>query len=235
MGLNFVKKNSNMYSFITATWNTVKGECYHNCSYCYMKRWGKLNPVRFDEKELKEFDRDMKKYGEGQFIFVGSSNDMFAENIPNEWIEKTLKYCAEFDNRYLFQTKNPDRIAQDKRIRKMLYRLKNPIITTTIETNRTIPDIMGNSPTPIKRTNAMNYLSQYFKTFVTIEPIMDFDLFVFVEMIEECNPTQVNIGCNTSFKIPLPEPDKEKVLQLINEIQKFTTIHNKKNLKRLLI
>ena len=52
MALNWVKnKKSNMYQFIDATWNTIKGECFHDCSYCYMKRWGKLKPVRFDEKE----------------------------------------------------------------------------------------------------------------------------------------------------------------------------------------
>jgi len=73
-----------MYEFVTHTWNTVKGECYHDCSYCYMKRWGKLNPVRFDEKELKT------DLGSGNFIFVGSSCDMWAENIPDKWIFKTL-------------------------------------------------------------------------------------------------------------------------------------------------
>jgi DNA repair photolyase len=51
MGLN--TSTGNMYSFVTHTWNTVKGECHHDCSYCYMKRWGKQKPVRFDKKELK--------------------------------------------------------------------------------------------------------------------------------------------------------------------------------------
>lgn len=88
MALNWVKnKKSNMYQFIDATWNTVKGECFHDCSYCYMKRWGKLKPTRFDEKELKT------DLGKDNFIFVGSSCDMFAEKIPNEWIEKTLEHC----------------------------------------------------------------------------------------------------------------------------------------------
>lgn len=226
MGLN--KSKGNMYSFITATWNTIKGECPHDCSYCYMKRWGKLNPVRFDEKELKT------DLGKDNFIFVGSSNDLFAANIPFEWIEKTLDYCSKFElNQYLFQTKNPDRIAQDKRIRNMLYRLKNTIITTTIETNRVITDVMGNSPTPINRANAMSYLSQYFKTFVTIEPIMDFDIYDFIKLLQKSSPQQINIGAD-SGKNNLPEPPKEKVLALISELEKFTTIHNKSNLKRLL-
>jgi hypothetical protein len=68
MGLNTSK--GNMYDFVTHTWNTVKGECYHDCSYCYMKRWGKLKPARFDQKELKT------DLGSNNFIFVGSSCDM---------------------------------------------------------------------------------------------------------------------------------------------------------------
>ena len=70
---------------------TRKGKCYHDCSYCYMKRWGKLNTVRFDKIELKS------DLGTGNFIFVGSSCDMFAENIPDEWVIETLDYCKKFD------------------------------------------------------------------------------------------------------------------------------------------
>ena len=51
MALN--KSAGNMYDFVTHTWNTVKGLCPHGCSYCYMKRWGTQNPVRFDAKELR--------------------------------------------------------------------------------------------------------------------------------------------------------------------------------------
>ena len=95
MSLNISK--GNMYEFVTHTWNTIKGECYHDCSYCYMKRWGKLNTVRFDEKELKT------DLGKGNFIFVGSSCDMFANDINSDWIIKTIEHCAKYpDNKYLF-------------------------------------------------------------------------------------------------------------------------------------
>jgi molybdenum cofactor biosynthesis enzyme MoaA len=33
MGLN--KSTGNMHEFITHTWNTIKGECPHGCSYCH--------------------------------------------------------------------------------------------------------------------------------------------------------------------------------------------------------
>ena len=95
-----------MYDFITHTWNTIKGECPHGCSYCYMKRWGKQPTLHFDEKELKT------DLGKGNFIFVGSSCDMFAESIPENWVNQTITKIEYDDpyndkNKYLFQTKKP--------------------------------------------------------------------------------------------------------------------------------
>lgn len=225
MGLNVSK--GNMYEFITHTWNTVKGACEHDCSYCYMKRWGKLNPARFDEKELKT------DLGSGNFIFVGSSNDLFAENIPFEWIVKTLNYMNEFDNKYLIQTKNPRRILEF--IDNPIFSNSKIVVCTTIESYTYYPEIMGNSPKPIHRANAMKDISDLgIKTYVTVEPILDFtNISDMVDIIRRCNAEQINIGADTG-KHNLPEPTKEKVNQLISELEKFTTIHNKSNLKRLL-
>lgn len=72
-----------------------------------------------------------------------------------------------------------------------------------------------------------------FETFVTIEPILDFNLNTMVDLLKQCNPKQVNIGAD-SGRNNLPEPTKEKVLELVSELQKFTIIHNKSNLQRLL-
>jgi DNA repair photolyase len=216
MGLN--ERKGNMYEFITHTWNTIKGECSHSCSYCYMHRWGKQKPVRYDEKELKT------DLGTGNFIFVGSSCDMFANNIPEGWIEKTLEHMAKFDNQYLLQTKNPARLGG--------FILPDNIkICCTMETNRFLPEIMRNSPEPIDRALFMGLLLN--DKYITIEPIMDFDLESFIKMLKTAKPKQVNIGAD-SGRNNLPEPSKEKVLQLVSELQKFTTIHNKSNLQRLI-
>lgn len=228
MALN--KSKGNMYEFVTHTWNTIKGQCFHDCSYCYCKAIAKRfnspqKPVNFDEKELKT------KLGSGNFIFVGSSCDMFAKNIPDLWIQETLNHCRKFDNEYLFQTKNPGSIKG--LLEQMIFPDKIRVCTT-IETNRFIPEIMGNSPTPNTRAMDMNEIAHKgIKTYVTIEPIIDFDLDEMVYLIETCLPEQVNIGAN-SGNIKLPEPSKEKILALISKLQKFTTIHNKSNLKRLL-
>ena len=222
MSLN--KSTGNMYDFITHTWNTVKGECPHRCSYCYMKRWGKQPPLHFDEKELKT------DLGKNNFIFVGSSCDMFAECIPYEWIVKTLEHCAQYsENKYFLQTKNPENLTYF-----LGNRAINFSICTTLETNIFYNRIMNDCPPPQDRALAFAWANGG-KKYITIEPIMDFDLFDFVEMIKGCNPMQVNIGADSNPKRNrLPKPPKEKILALISELEKFTTVVKKKNLSRLL-
>ncbi len=218
MALN--KSKGNMYEFVTHTWNTVKGKCGHGCSYCYMKRFGNQNAFRFDRLEM---DTDLD---EGNIIFVGSSNDMFANCIPSDWIQATIDHCCKFYNLYLFQSKNPKRMLHFK-----LPSDSN--ICTTIETNRHYLDIMANSPTPQERANAMEQLSKKYPTMVTIEPILDFDLEEMVALIKQCAPIQVNIGADSGNN-KLPEPSKEKIEALIYELMKFTRIDKKRNLGRIM-
>lgn len=215
MGLNVSK--GNMYSWVTHTWNTIKGECYHDCTYCYMKRWGKQKPVRFDVSELKT------NLGSDNFVFVGSSCDMWATTIPNRWIIETIKHCDKFENTYLFQTKNP------ANIRRILA--NNSRVCVTIESNRFYPEIMKYSPTPIQRFFHSKLIRH--PLYITIEPIMDFDLEPFVDMLKQMEPQQVNIGSDSGGN-NLPEPPKEKLLELIDRLKTFTIIDKKTNLKRLL-
>lgn len=216
--MSLIESRGNMYEFVTHCWNTIKGACYHDCSYCYMKRWGQQKPVRFDEKELKT------DLGSGNFIFVGSSCDMWANGINQKWINKTLNHCAKFDNDYFFQSKNPDNFLP--------FMPDKSHYCTTIETNRIYPKFMGLTPNPDQRAYIMG--TYYPLEYLTIEPIMDFDLVEFIEIIKYSQPKQVNIGADSGNN-HLPEPPKEKILELISELQKFTVIHNKSNLKRLLI
>lgn len=222
MGLN--TSVGEMYAFVSHTWNTVKGKCPHDCSYCYMKEWPQSEQVRLDESEFKT------NLGTGNFIFVGSSNDIFAKEIPVRWIVQTLVHCQNHNNHYLFQSKNPERFLQFLPF-SVIY--KRSILCTTIESNRFYPEIMNHSPHPLKRAEAMEELSKHVPCYVTIEPILDFDLEPMVEMIRRCNPRQVNIGAD-SRRLNLPEPSKEKVLALIAELEKFTVIERKRNLWRIL-
>ena len=217
------ESKGNMYTWLTHTWNTIKGECPHGCTYCYMKRWGKQKPVRFDKSELKA------DLGSGNFIFVGSGCDMFANDIPPVWVIRTLNHCEKSKNSYLFQTKNPKAYSE---YAVYIAALNDFVLCTTIETNRFYPEIMKNSPKPIERALAMDKLA-YTKRYLTIEPIMDFDLSDLIELVKFCHPKQVNIGADSGNN-HLPEPSKEKILALIDELKKFTVIDQKRNLTRLL-
>jgi hypothetical protein len=188
-----------------------------------MHRWGKQKPIHFDQKELKT------DLGSGNFIFVGSSNDIFARDIPDTWIIETLKHCAKFDNTYLFQSKNPFYFtAIETYLRPEQYRL-----CTTIETNRWYPEIMGKTEKPERRIQGIYQFKHRIPIYITIEPIMDFDLCDLAEMICSVQPVQVNIGADSGDN-HLPEPTGEQVMCLIEELKTFTTIDKKINLKRLL-
>ena len=71
--------------------------------------------------------------GIDNFIFVGSSCDMFADNIKSEWIKEIIKFCDQFKNKYLFQTKNPKRFLEFMEFTVMYCK---SVLCTTIETNR---------------------------------------------------------------------------------------------------
>jgi len=222
----------NMYSFLNDypdegshrgyTWNIIKGRCPHNCDYCFMKRF-KQNDIRFDRGEFKT------DLGKGNFIFVGSSCDMFADAIPGDWISKVLKFCTDRPNRYLFQTKNPKRMYLDF-VEQIPF---DAVLGTTIETNR-IYRQMGKTLHPVERAEYILCMSaEGWNTMVTIEPIMDFDLSELPGLIRDCNPKWVNIGAD-SQGCNLPEPSSKKINQLITELEKFTEVKLKDNLKRLI-
>ena len=148
---------------------------------------------------------------------------MWAENMPNEWIKQILEHCSKYDNRYLFQTKNP------KNIRRIL--VPKSYVCVTLETNRYYHEIMQNCPTPDQRIKEMEFIRH--PLYITIEPIIDFDLNNFIKSIKACNPIQVNIGADSGNN-NLTEPSKEKVLELIEGLNEFTKVVQKKNLKRIL-
>ena len=110
----------------------------------------------------------------------------------------------------------------------------NFFICTTLETNRMYKSIMNNCRPPKDRSLSLSLIN-HIKKFITIEPIIDFELFDFIKMIKSCDPAQVNIGADSNPKRnKLPEPPKGKILELIAELETFTKVVKKENLKRLL-
>jgi hypothetical protein len=69
--------------------------------------------------------------------------------------------------------------------------------------------------------------------FISIEPVMDFDVKEFSDWIREIEPNFVSIGADSKGH-HLPEPSKEKVEQLIQLItDSGIEIKIKDNLKRV--
>ena len=206
----------NMYPWVTHTWNPIKGKCSHDCVYCYMKRPGLIQrPVRLEESEFKT------DLGHGNFIFVGSSTDDFAADIPDACIKRVLEYCDKFGNRYLFQTKNPERYNG-------LTFPKKSILACTIETNR---ETAVSSAPPVRER--AHFMASYAATImISIEPVMDFDLDNFVELLRMVRPYFVSIGAD-SKRHNLLEPSTDKLEELIKRLRLFTNVIIKDNLKRL--
>lgn len=227
----------NMYKYITGTWNPISGKCPHRCAYCYMiKPYSEQPPLHLKESEFRgEFNAD-------DFIFIGSGTDMFADKVPSEWIKKVLDFCVSASStlfnanqtKFLLQTKNPARLLEF--VNHPLFKKGQVVACTTIETNRHYSEFMGKAPLPQKRVEAMALISeQGIKTFVTVEPIMDFDLEEIVTMIQRCNPEQVNIGKNSKEeRIKLPNPTLVKTVELVKAILPFTKVEIKENSGKLI-
>lgn len=213
-------QKGNMYPWVTHTWNAIKGKCAHNCIYCYMKQYPQ-NDIHLDKEELKT------DFGHSKTIFVGSSCDMFAKDIPSSWIIDVLEYCKSYnDNIYLFQTKNPH--LYPYLIRSFLFPA-NIILGTTIESN-ILYEGFSTAPDPIMRYIAMEKLPA--KKMISIEPIMDFDVLIMLRWIKKIGPEFVSIGADSKGH-KLPEPSPEKIKALISGLKEFTDVKIKSNLKRL--
>jgi hypothetical protein len=92
---------------------------------------------------------------------------------------------------------------------------------------------MRNTPVPQERAAAMQEIANYgIPTYVTCEPLMQFDPAELVELVGMCSPQQVNIGRNSRYDITLPEPTANEVKMLKAELEKFTKVEVKANAYR---
>ena len=222
------QKMGNMYEFVTLMYSPIRGKCKHECTYCYVKDTAK----RYNKplKDLFIDRRDLKKdLGTGETVFVCYTCDLFADDVPAEWIEQVLAHLCEYpNNRYLLQSKNPKRMLD--------FTEKFPpdvLLGATIETNRK-EYYESKAPTFTERAEALGELSKLgYETIVTIEPILDFDLEPLVDIIVTANPVWVNVGADSKGH-DLPEPSPEKVAALIETLKEKTDVELKRNIDRIL-
>ena len=238
MGLT--KSKGNMYDWVTHTHAHLRGKCTHECAYCYVQSMGKRfpemaekysGPVTLDRKELEV------AYGRNRLIFIEHMNDLFAEQVPTSTILEVLNHCLDYpDSNYVFQTKNPGRYQQ------FWHSIPfGSILGTTVESNRVHPTVMGNAPSPFERTVGIQAAAMRendhprgrYQTFITVEPILDFDVDEFAAMLIWANPTFVNIGADSKDN-DLPEPPFGKVMELYDRLTRAgVEVKKKLNLDRL--
>jgi hypothetical protein len=201
----------------TKTWNPFVG-CGFECTYCkpsfqnnhyfvmQHKNCGLYTPHEH-ENQL-----DLKKIGNERIIFVcGDSDIYFARQAYMKKVFEVMRQDTKRGRLWFIQSKIP------KCFEQYLAELpENTLLLTTLETNRDEGyDKISKAPPPSVRYEMFKHLD-YPKKIVTVEPIMDFDLDIFVDWIVSIKPLAVFIGYNSHpKKVSLPEPNMEKTLDLI--------------------
>jgi len=212
-----------MFKTITRTWNPFTGcrfDCYNGG--CWAKRLaeGKLTNS-YPNGFIPQFhpERLNTKFKAGDFVFVSSMGDIsFAD--PLELIEILEVIENNQQAKFLIQTKNPVLYAGKFNFPPNVYH------GCTIETNRPYPKTISKALAVDLRYAIMASLEVEHK-FLSIEPVMDFDLSEFSTWIYDINPEIVEIGAD-NYGNHLPEPSWDKVSKLIEVL----TLHGIKVIQK---
>lgn len=215
-----------MYPWVTHTHCHLGGECPHKCSYCYVDHFPYGRPAKY-KGELRLIEKEFDvQYGIGNSIFIENCNDMLAKEVSDDFITEIIDHCKQWTaNEYVFQTKNPARYLDLDGLFP-----HHSIFGCTIETNRIIPGI-STAPNPEDRMLAMEKLTG--RKFVTIEPVLDFDVDILASWIDRIRPEFLNLGAD-SKNHNLPEPTFEKIMQFTEKLKEYgIELREKHNLARL--
>ena len=206
----------------TRSWNPFVG-CNYDCTYCapsfkkllaWLGRMHKCVPCQ--NYAPHEHAERLTRIPSDKAIFVCEDGDIAFANP--KFIAKvfTAMRNDKRERMWFVQSKNPACLNQ------YLKQLpENTYLATTFETNRDdLTKKISKAPPVSKRYKDFLELD-WSKKIVNVEPVMDFDLAPFSEMILSVKPCAVFIGYNSKPKaVPLPEPSKEKTLQLVSTLEK---------------
>lgn len=246
-----------MFKSVTDTWNLVSG-CLHSCKYCYARIManGRLKPlylsnrniaipvfkpyeITYGHEEAAGYDpyldpfyprfwpeRLKRRFKPGILVFVVDMGDLFGEWVPTEWILAAIDYIKKFPyTDFLFLTKNSERYMD-------FDFPDNAILGTTLETNRATWNWSWAGP-PSVRQHALA-ANPHPRKFVSIEPIMDFNLEVLFDFITGIKPELVEVGAD-NYHNNLPEPPESKLRALLEKLRGICPkVVEKDGLRRLL-
>jgi len=217
---------SKMFKTVTQTINPFTG-CKFDCSYCWAKKLalGKCKYPNFEPTFHPDRMKKFKTFKAEDFVFVSSMGDI--SWIKNEEMVQIADAIDVSPARFLIQTKNPRIFIE----RGHLFNTPNMIHGCTIETNR--PITVSLAPEPLWRYNYIAADAHPHK-FLSIEPIMDFDLDVFTRWVIDINPEVVEIGAD-NYHNNLPEPSPEKLGKFLHKLELAgVNVKRKDGLARLL-
>lgn len=205
------KAKGRMFKSVGWTWNPIAG-CTHDCLYCWAKslteRWGKS----FEPQIREHFFKD-KMPNDGSWIFVGSMGDTFCSGVYREWILKLLDFIKndKSNNLYLLQTKNPRRF-EDFNLEEIKHKI---ILGTTLETTGDTSRF-SQAPSTIERYTYLRQMKLLgYKTFLSLEPLSDFDLIEMKTWIKKIEPEAVELGLENYSHHTSPPPEW-KIVALIH-------------------
>ena len=209
------------------TWNLFTG-CNFYCSYCWARKLaeGKLKrsypngfiPTTHPDRFNRHFKPD-------DFVFPVSMGDIaFAPFlILNTIIECAKRHPA---TKFVLCSKDP------VRYRQAAFYPPNIYLGTTLETTEDFA--VSYAPSVKERYHEMMKLYHQHK-FISIEPIMNFDLKQFVWWIEDIKPEIIEVGAD-NYHNNLPEPEPYKVNALLAYLKQICpTVIEKDGLDRLTV
>jgi len=230
-----LNKTSKMFPFITCTWNPIGGPCPSNCCYCWAKALIEKHQMKKYLKAEPYFDEKAKlKAKDGDFVFVQDMSDLFAHTVPTMAQFRVMQIIMNHPKiKFLLLTKHVYPYHGFLNLRAIP---ENVVLGVTVETNQMIFQTpshyqsyqqISRAPLPTNRLYWLSFLSQFrHDLFISIEPILDFNLETFVYYLKAIKPKMVCVGYD-NYDNKLPEPMLNKTEQLINELSKFTEVVKK--------
>jgi len=221
---------TNMYPN-TKTWNPFIG-CDFDCIYCeksfkrVLRRVGHNIGCRLCYNYTPHIHLErLKKIPSSPIVFVYGQSDIYF--CSPHFVRRTFKAIEDHKPRkpktYYFQSKSPsvfniylDWFNENK---------DKVILLTTLETNKNegYRENISKAPLPTRRFYDFLDLA-YSRKVVTVEPVLDFDLEIFLTWIRLLRDQGTleyvwfgydSKGCN------LPEPSTEKAQRFVDELQAY--------------
>lgn len=231
-------KKTNMYPG-AVTWNPFKG-CLYDCVYCepsykaMNRRLKNICQACYEYRPHQHPER-LDRIPSAPIVFVCGNGDISFCNTG--YLHKIIasikrRNSKRPDQTYYFQSKNPETF---NRFKDALP--GNAVLLITLETNRNKGyRKISKAPGPVKRYR--DFLAiDYPRKVITVEPILDFDLDCFLEMLVSIQPEYIWLGFNSRpAQVQLPEPSYAKTQALVNELtQRGIEVRGKELRKRIVL